>query len=220
LAGLSSKADYLLETGNNHFEKGAFKKAIDAYKKAIQIKPHFAEAYFNLGVIYGENGDFNHAITAFIKAVEFASDASVSLGNALKLIVQNNAWEQLNKLNKIRNGQETLSSALGNTLSEVIQENESDKFYLFKNTLDSVQAYTFINRHEVVNALCLSIYKQGDLSFLKLIIEELEREKEGDPILPLILQVFDYLLEPGLQDINQLHPDVRTVVESVLERKV
>ncbi|MFC1494397.1 tetratricopeptide repeat protein [Thermodesulfobacteriota bacterium] len=43
--------------------------ALNHFKKAIQLKPDFSEAYNNLGVLYSEKGKFKEALESFDKAV-------------------------------------------------------------------------------------------------------------------------------------------------------
>jgi tetratricopeptide (TPR) repeat protein len=63
--------EYLLE-GNQNYHKSEFKKAIEAYKKAIDIKPD-EEAYYNMGLAYtmlNEKVNFEEVIKAYKKAIE------------------------------------------------------------------------------------------------------------------------------------------------------
>ncbi|CAC9463219.1 hypothetical protein [uncultured Gammaproteobacteria bacterium] len=67
--------EYLLE-GNQSYHKGEFKKAIEAYKKAIDIKPD-EEAYYNMGLAYtmlNEKVNFEEVIKAYKKAIEINPD--------------------------------------------------------------------------------------------------------------------------------------------------
>jgi superkiller protein 3 len=55
-----------------HFNQGVqfyhqreISKAIQAYRKVIEIDPTYVEAYNNLGIIYQEIGDFNNALWAY-----------------------------------------------------------------------------------------------------------------------------------------------------------
>jgi tetratricopeptide (TPR) repeat protein len=52
------------------FYQGKYSEAISSFRKAISIKPDFAEAYHNIGVSYHEEGQIDNAITEFQKAVE------------------------------------------------------------------------------------------------------------------------------------------------------
>ena len=51
-----------------NFRFGRFSKAIELYKRAIQLKPDYAEAYNNMGVAYKESNDFSAAIESYKKA--------------------------------------------------------------------------------------------------------------------------------------------------------
>jgi tetratricopeptide (TPR) repeat protein len=72
--------EYLLE-GNQNYHKGEFKKAIEAYEKAIDIKPD-EEAYHNMGIAYimlNEKVSFEDAIKAYEKAIEINPDYDTAL---------------------------------------------------------------------------------------------------------------------------------------------
>ena len=48
---------------------GKFDEAIEAYKKAISLKPDYAEAYNNMGSGLKDQGKFDEAIDAYKKAI-------------------------------------------------------------------------------------------------------------------------------------------------------
>ena len=50
--------------------QGKLEEAIEAYKKAILIKPDYAEAYFNIGVALQDKGNLEEAIQAYNSAIE------------------------------------------------------------------------------------------------------------------------------------------------------
>ncbi|ABR30672.1 tetratricopeptide repeat protein [Thermosipho melanesiensis] len=54
--------------GNIYRKKGLIARAIECYKKAIEIKPDFAECYFNLGCAYMEIENYSLAIFSLEKA--------------------------------------------------------------------------------------------------------------------------------------------------------
>ncbi len=75
----------LVPIGNAYFDKGEYKKAIEAYKQAIRIDPNYAVAHYNLGVAYGKHSHYNEAIEAFKQSARINPDdaaAHSSLGNA------------------------------------------------------------------------------------------------------------------------------------------
>lgn len=63
--------------------------ALESLKRALEIKPDCAEAWYNLGVCHDENGHIAGAIEAYQKAVEFQPDfcnAWINLGVALNQV--------------------------------------------------------------------------------------------------------------------------------------
>ena len=180
----------------------------------IQAKDHFEQ-----GNKYAGRGEYDKAIEAYDKAIELKPDQRLFLENALALIIVNGYWKCLEQFNHLWKGTVSLSTVLGSSLSGVIKKNVSDRFYYFKNTIDNVKDLSFINRYEVINALCLGLYIDEDLPFLDQIIDELKRESENDQIMALIIQVFSYLSDPYSHDISRLHPDARAVVDAVLYNK-
>ena len=66
---------------------GKLDEAIEAYKKSSSIKPSYAEAYYNIAMIFQEKGKLEEAIAAYDKTVlvkpDYA-DAHYNQGNALK----------------------------------------------------------------------------------------------------------------------------------------
>ncbi len=61
--------------------------SIDAYKKALAIKPDYAEAYYNMGNALKKHGRLDEAIEAYSKALTIKpdkADAYKNMGSALK----------------------------------------------------------------------------------------------------------------------------------------
>lgn len=55
---------------NEMLSSGDFNSAIDSYKKAIDKKSDYAEAYMGLGVAYKQIGDYSNAEKATLTALE------------------------------------------------------------------------------------------------------------------------------------------------------
>ena len=69
----------------NH--KGDSEAAVESYKKALKIKPDYAEAYNNMGVAQNDKGDSEAAIDSYKKALKIKPDyaeAYNNIGNAAK----------------------------------------------------------------------------------------------------------------------------------------
>jgi tetratricopeptide (TPR) repeat protein len=68
-AGAPTTAEEHYNQGLKRQKEGQYAKAIEAYKRAVQLKPDFAEAYNNLGYSYRMGGDFDRAIAAYNEAL-------------------------------------------------------------------------------------------------------------------------------------------------------
>ena len=55
--------------GNALKDQGKLEEAIEAYNKALAIKPDYAEAYNNMGIALKDQGKLEEAIEAYNKAL-------------------------------------------------------------------------------------------------------------------------------------------------------
>ena len=74
--------------GNALEEQGKLEEAIEAYNKALTIKPDYAEAYNNMGNALKEQGKLEEAIEAYNKALAIKPDYAEAIENSLSLAVQ------------------------------------------------------------------------------------------------------------------------------------
>jgi len=75
-----------LELGNDQFNKGNFREAIDSFDKALQIKPDDHEAWYGRGNALVNLGRYEEAIDSYDKALQIKPDyheAWCNRGNAL-----------------------------------------------------------------------------------------------------------------------------------------
>lgn len=87
MADDSSEADIYYNMGVTYSENGEYDKAIEYYKKAIQLNPGDQGAYYNLGNTYFIRRDYTNAIACFQNAIQLkpdSDDAYVGMGNALR----------------------------------------------------------------------------------------------------------------------------------------
>jgi len=69
-------ANYCFESMMINFvcDPNKYTRAIDCFKKAIEINPNYAEAYHYLGSIYKLREEYDSAIKYYQKAIEINSD--------------------------------------------------------------------------------------------------------------------------------------------------
>tara|TARA_B100000809_G_scaffold254209_1_gene291138 strand:- start:254 stop:721 length:468 start_codon:yes stop_codon:yes gene_type:complete len=85
LENKNHEANYYYNLGNTYRQQDRLEEAIEAYNKAIEIKPDYHLAYHNLGNTYRRQGKYDQAIEAYNKAIEIKPDyhlAYYNLGNA------------------------------------------------------------------------------------------------------------------------------------------
>jgi tetratricopeptide (TPR) repeat protein len=86
--------------GNALQEQGKLEEAIDAYTKALSIKPDYAEVYYNMGNALQEQGKPEEAIEAYNKALSIKPDYAkvyYNMGFALKGLILSSPSRDLQK---------------------------------------------------------------------------------------------------------------------------
>jgi len=69
--------------GNAYVKSGQYNKAIESFKRALDINSNYSETWFKLGITYNTAGQYVESIDAFKKAVDIDSEnisAWVNLG--------------------------------------------------------------------------------------------------------------------------------------------
>ena len=59
-------------------KKKEYDSAIESYKKAVEIEPLYAEAFYNMANSYKIKRDFNRAIDNYKKAIDIESDYALA----------------------------------------------------------------------------------------------------------------------------------------------
>jgi len=81
------KAEALKQAGNVQLKNGKYKSAIQLYKRSIELKPNYADAYFNLAKAYKNNGDLALSIVTYKDLLKISPndvEALSNLGNTYK----------------------------------------------------------------------------------------------------------------------------------------
>src|SRR5437660_3752908 len=79
-------AEQYNQQGNGFFDAKQYDDALEAYEKAVQLKP-IAAAYYHIGWIYNDRDNYDQAITALQQAVRYNAndeDSFYELGYAYR----------------------------------------------------------------------------------------------------------------------------------------
>jgi tetratricopeptide (TPR) repeat protein len=129
-------------------ELGLLKLSVNAYTKALAIKPDYAEAYNNMGVTLKEQGKLEEAIQAYNKALAIKPDyveAYNNMGNALKEQGKlEEAIEAYNKALAIKPDNADAYYNMGNVLKDQGKLEEAIEAYNKALTIkpDNAEAYS------------------------------------------------------------------------------
>lgn len=139
-------AEYWLVLGYYYKEAKLYEEAIKAYKRAISIKPDFAEAYNFLGHVYIDLGMNREAIEEFKKSIKIKPNVSAycNLGHAyINLHMSREAIEACNKALEIEPDYYLAHFCLGRSYVELHTSKEA--IDAFKKTIrikpDFIYAY-------------------------------------------------------------------------------
>ncbi len=198
---------------------GEFDKAIEIFQKEINLNKYSVLPYNNLATTYHQKNEITNSLKIIKKGLDSIPNSKVLLLRCIFYLILTESWNEINK--ELQNWKflDSKSNIIGKVLANVlIQDDTSDKFYLFKKTIELASENSFINKYELINSLCITLISiDKNKPILQQIIDELAYESKNDILLTISLQVIKYIIDPEKYDINQLHPDARTVVESVLE---
>ena len=114
-------------------DQGKFEEAVEAYNKALSIKPDLAEVYNNLGNAFRDQDKFEEAIEAYNKALTIKPDyaeAYNNLGNAFRDRGKlEEAIEAYNKALSIKPDYAEAHNNLGNALQNQGKLDEASASY-------------------------------------------------------------------------------------------
>ena len=135
-------------SGSTHTELRQFDLAIDNYKKALVIKPDYADAFCNIGIVQKKIGELDESILSYKKAIKFNplhAVAYYNLGDALKGQGKlEEAVEVYNKAVAIKPEYADAYYNLGNALKDQGKLEEAVEVYnkALKIKPDYVEAYS------------------------------------------------------------------------------
>ncbi len=74
IAGCKSEAERACQQGEEAFAKGQWDEAVAHYRKALEIRPDYAEAHVKLGNVLTSGGQVDEAIAHYQKALQINPD--------------------------------------------------------------------------------------------------------------------------------------------------
>ena len=113
-----------VELGNSYFDAGQNEKAIQAYRKSLELDPNNANVWTDMGVMYRRSGNPQEAINAFDRAMQVDPKHEVSrMNKGIVLLHDMNdldgaikAWEDLLAVNPVA------ISPTGQSIDQMIQQ--------------------------------------------------------------------------------------------------
>jgi len=154
--------------GNALKQQGKLEEPIEAYNKALAIKPDYAEAYHNMGLTLQEQGKLEEAIEAYNKALYIKPDyaeAYHNMGNALKQQDKlEEAIEAYNRALAIKPDYAQVYSNMGITLQEQGKLEEAIEAFEKSNDQPSIakalECTYFLGNYDDFNVRLNSIAKR------------------------------------------------------------
>ncbi|WP_187150904.1 tetratricopeptide repeat protein, partial [Treponema endosymbiont of Eucomonympha sp.] len=91
---LNAEAAAFGAQGNERYAKKEYDAAIEAYTKATELQPDFAEAFHNRGFVYEQKGDYGKAIADYDAAIRLKPDlaARASYQDIVWKIAPDDLW--------------------------------------------------------------------------------------------------------------------------------
>ncbi len=160
--------------GASFTQMGIFDEALETYKTAIFLNPHYTEAYLNVGVIFKKQGKLKEAIDIFKKALSIKPDmaeAYLNIGTVLKIQGKlDRAIEAYEKAISLKPGYALAYNNLGNVLKD--KNKLDDAIGSFKKAIslkpDYAQAYVNMGntlQDQIKLDLSIDAYKKA-ISFV------------------------------------------------------
>lgn len=113
-----------IELGNSYFDTGQSEKAIQAYRKSLELDPNNADVWTDMGVMYRRSGNPQEAINSFDRAIEVDPKHEASrMNKGIVLLHDMNdldgaikAWEELLAVNPVA------VSPTGQSIDQMVQQ--------------------------------------------------------------------------------------------------
>lgn len=151
----------MLQTAQQKQQAGNLQQAEDIYNKILKKQPNNAEAYYNLGFIYGMKKQTDKAVTYYQKALQYDPNNSVAYNNLGGILQEkkllNQAIDCYQKALKLDPGNPIFHYNLGSAWHVQGQYQEATNYY--KNALQ----LNFVDKVRLYNNLGGALYQAGEI---------------------------------------------------------
>lgn len=201
------------QLGDLYYLKENYYEGIGSFKKAIEADTASSSLLQKIGFGYTKLKEFDNAYMYFKEALKIDNQSDQALGNVLIRYYFNFEFDKLDLLfSEFPNA--NFSTMLGRSLAHCIKNKNLE---IFLKTIDWV-----IEKHpdylnSMISSLCTALYDTEKLSELEDVIDELKRRIKDNQTIKVMLQAWEYLLNPESKDIAALHPDARIAALAILE---
>jgi tetratricopeptide (TPR) repeat protein len=143
------KAEKLYHLADGFAVAGMYNEELEALKQAISIDSGYAEAHYNLGIVYDELSRYEEAIASYKKAISLDSgdaEAHYNLGNVyLKLLRYDEAIASYKQAISLDSGDAEAHNNLGNVYLKLLRYDEAIASYKQAISIDSGFAGAYYN---------------------------------------------------------------------------
>ncbi|MDD3012829.1 MAG: tetratricopeptide repeat protein [Candidatus Gastranaerophilales bacterium] len=172
-----------------NYEKGEIKIAIEYFKKAIEINSEYFEAYYNLGVIYYMNEEYDPAIATLKRAVEINKDYDAYYNLGLSYFSKNdyeNAVKSFTQAISISNKDPDIFYNRGLGYYNLATDDFKETIKLDSDHSNAICALNHVLKFMLPDNNAEIFYKQGIVNIEKeeyyLAIENFRKAVQLDPL--------------------------------------
>jgi tetratricopeptide (TPR) repeat protein len=207
--------------------KGEYDQAIEAFRKALELKPDLYEAWYNLGLAYRAKGEYDRAIEAYLKALELKPDAHEAwndLGVAYGMKGEHDrAIEAFRKALELKPDAHEAWYNLGVAylaISLKALRNEEMALRYYENALDCLRRVLPLWRDDIEQLLIeyfRALLKRKALGFAEKALKLLEAQgQDWAELMRPYRAALDYLKTKDKTILQRLFPEIRQIVEEMV----
>jgi tetratricopeptide (TPR) repeat protein len=190
----SQKVKDLINRGNEFYNQGKLKEAVQYYDKALSLKPENPEALFNKGTALCALGNLREAISFFDKALEINPqdwEALHNKGNALlNLCCFNESLDCYNRALMINPKDAETIYNKGNLLLRLGRFEEAAKLFDEALTLNPQMVEASLNKALALLVFHKTLSCDDAISRVDAVLETLESVWDEEKLSPEIVQRF------------------------------